>query len=496
MRAQKPRSFLWTAHPARALAEAWAVALLVLLWLSWLKEAQPEVIGIGLFFMCGLAGMWAVLRAAVPGGSFRRQGAYESGIAAALGLGMALTYFPARLAGLPDAWAAMGFDRGIITLLLAGTGVGYLGCRVLVRLWLAWDHMRRTRMRWALTHAHLLLVVLAAAGGALALLWLMPFGRTPALAGAAAHGWLASAIARFFLTIFPALSLVVILTVVALAIVLPPSALFSFLVARQTTRRLEALAQATAALRGGDYDARVVVGGEDELAQLQADFNAMADTLQRTLGDLQNERDNVATLLAARRELVAGVSHELRTPVATVRATLDSVLDHWHDGPPSEAQHDLEVAACEILRLQGLIDDLFTLSRAEVDALSLEVAAIDAGPALRQMADALAPLAWANGRVEVVAACRRISRPWTQTVTVSNKWWPTCCATPCATPRPAASWSCRPRPRVAVCASTCAIPAKASPPRICPASGTVSTAARAAAGRRTAPGWAWPWSKN
>jgi signal transduction histidine kinase len=109
---------------------------------------------------------------------------------------------------------------------------------------------------------------------------------------------------------------------VVLAAVLPLSALFSVLVARRATRRLERLASAASALRQGDLEARVEVSGEDEVAQLQADFNEMAGELSSTLHDLEVQRD-------ARRALVANVSHELRTPVATIRATIESALDHW-----------------------------------------------------------------------------------------------------------------------------------------------------------------------
>jgi signal transduction histidine kinase len=392
--------FLWSVHPLLAVVEAWGVALLALLALRGFLTAQPVVLSAGLLFMCGVAGLWAVLAARVPAGSARRQVGIELLTAGLLAAGMLAVQQPAGWLGLMPAWRQLGFAPGIISVVLLCTGVGYLGCRVVVRAWLVWDGMRRRRMLWSITHAHLMLVVLAAAAGSLALFYLTPFSHNVALAQAESHGLLATAAARFLLDIFPALSIIIILTVVAIVIILPPSALFSYFVARQTTRRLEALTRATAALRGGDYAARTPVQGEDEVAQLQADFNAMAERLQRTLADLSAERDNVAQLLRARRELVAAVSHELRTPVATVRATLDSLLEHGEEAP---ARHDLEVMEGEVLRLQGMIDDLFTLSRAEVDALSLECGPVDVAAALHQMVEAMAPLAWQGGRVEVVA---------------------------------------------------------------------------------------------
>jgi signal transduction histidine kinase len=198
-------------------------------------------------------------------------------------------------------------------------------------------------------------------------------------------------------------SVVALMTAVALAFLLPPSAVFSFLVARQTTRRLETLADAARSFREGKYESRVAVDGEDEVAQLQSDFNAMADDLEQTLHDLQVQRDTVFHLLDARRELVANVSHELRTPVATVRATLESALHHNPDTLPPSLRHDLEVTESEISRLQGLIDDLFTLARSDAGGLTLACRPVDAVPIIQRTVDALAPLAWNSGRVEVVA---------------------------------------------------------------------------------------------
>jgi len=125
--------------------------------------------------------------------------------------------------------------------------------------------------------------------------------------------------------------------------------------------------------------------------------------LARTLRDLQAERDKVAALLQSRRELVASVSHELRTPVATARATLESALGRPAEGMPEPLRHDLEVVEREILRLQRLIDDLFTLSQSDAGGLRIECQATSVGPVVQRMVDALAPLAWASGRVELVA---------------------------------------------------------------------------------------------
>lgn len=350
--------------------------------------------------------LWCALRLRLPIGRWWRNLLYESAIAAALALvllpllAIAASTILLLKQGLPivlegerslPALLAEGLVYypqilGVLLAIFIGALASFLVFRIGIRLWLRWNQMRRKRLRWALTHAHLLVVVIGAA-----------------LLGALLVGvdaLTSTGFPFYLLSILVALS---IFTSLALAIVLPPSALFSYLFARRMTRRIEALARATSALRQGEYSIRVPVMGEDEIARLQADFNAMAADLERTMRELQEERDAVATLLKARRELIASVSHELRTPIATLRGYLESTRTHWDATPPPTLRQDLQVMEQETIRLQALIDDLFTLSRAEVGKLELRCQNVDAGALARRVAATVAPLAWQAGRVEVIA---------------------------------------------------------------------------------------------
>lgn len=400
------RRLLWAALPAQALLEAWLLGLALLFLLSrQVGVVSPAVLSNGLLFLCGSCGMWVVLRSRLPQGSWQRQVLWELAVGLALSLVMGAGIgLVARILGWEETWLRSALGGPLLaSLLLLGTGPGYLVARVGVRLWLSWDRLRRRRMLWAITHAHLTVVVLLIfllAGGAL-LIAVLTDSNAPA--GPEPANLATSLTERLMHTVFPATVLILFLTAAAIAVMLPLSALFSFLVARRTTRRLEALAEAVKAFRDGQYDTRVERVGEDEVAQLQSGFNAMADELARTLRDLEAERDKVAALLQSRRELVAGVSHELRTPVATMRATLESALDRPAEAMPEPLRHDLDVVGREILRLQRLLDDLFTLSQADAEGLRIECQATDVAPVVRRMVDALAPLAWASGRVEVVA---------------------------------------------------------------------------------------------
>jgi signal transduction histidine kinase len=381
MMAWRPRSPFLRASPARALLETpfvLAGALLVGALLSgvWSPGRARLLVFAAL---CGV--LWCAVRLRLPTGAWWRRVAHDGvvGLLAGLALLPALTYAGAL------AYARRGIAGDVIAAIITVTACAsiFLLARVGGRLWLFWDRLRRTRLRWALTHAHLVVVV---AGLALfdVLLTII-------------NVWLGRGFPLFVI------AATIAVTTIMMSIVLLPAALVSFVVARGVTRRVESLAAATSRLRGGDYDSRVAVTGADEIAHLQTDFNAMAADLDRARRDLRAERDTVAALLRARQELIASVSHELRTPVATLRGYLESTRAHWDGGPPPTLRQDVDVMEREAIRLQTLIDDLFTLARADVARLELRRAPVDVGTLARCSVDAVAPLAWQSGKVEVVA---------------------------------------------------------------------------------------------
>jgi signal transduction histidine kinase len=340
-------------------------------------------IGIGCVLFCAL-------RLKLPVGEKRQQAIFEVTTGGALSLLLAsvelvVTLLLLQGAVINELW--QGLNRPLLSAVIALTlnFALFLLFRMGVRLWLFWNQLRRRQLVWTLTYAHVL-VILLMTGLLLVILEIL-------------------LIARFsdvFLVVSTTLGLLVVSAIALIALV-PPSILFSYLVMRRTTQRVKALATATSTLRSGNYGIRIPVVGEDEVAQLQADFNAMAIDLERSMRELQEERDRVAALLQARRELIANVSHELRTPMATLRSYLETTLMHWDEQSPSIMQRDLLIMEDEVIRLQLLVDDLFTLSRAEVGKLELQCESTDVGQLVCGIVETSAPLAWQSSRIELVA---------------------------------------------------------------------------------------------
>jgi signal transduction histidine kinase len=391
MKMHWPTPFL-RVYPKRAVLESLMLGIVSWIVLLLLQQYLPSFIwrisisiciGIGCVFLCAL-------RLKLPGGDKRQRGIYEVTTGGALSLllasiELAVTLVLLQRAAINQLW--LGLNRPLLSAVIALTlnFALFLLFRIGVRLWLFWEQLRRRQLVWTLTYAHVL-VMLLLTGLLLVILEIL-------------------IIARFsdvFLVVSTTLGLLVVSAIALIALV-PPSILFSYLVMRRTTQRVKALASATSILREGNYGIRIPVVGEDEVAQLQSDFNAMAIDLERSMRELQEERDRVAALLQARRELVANVSHELRTPVATLRSYLETTLMHWEEKSPSFVQRDLLVMEDEVIHLQSLVDDLFTLARAEVGKLELRCEPTDVGQLVRGIVETSAPLAWQSSRIELVA---------------------------------------------------------------------------------------------
>jgi two-component system sensor histidine kinase BaeS len=137
------------------------------------------------------------------------------------------------------------------------------------------------------------------------------------------------------------------------------------LIARWLSRRLDALRRGANRLAEGDYGARIAVVGQDEFAQLAADFNDLASALE-------NAR-------RSRRQWIADIAHELRTPLTALRAEIEALQDGVRPLTPA----GINSLAQETDRLTRLVDDLHLLSLSDLGALHYRFAPLMLGKLLR-----------------------------------------------------------------------------------------------------------------
>ncbi len=128
--------------------------------------------------------------------------------------------------------------------------------------------------------------------------------------------------------------------------------LLCYWLARYLTAPLRSLRAAVDRLGHGDLTARAEETRHDELGDLAASFNRMADHIQ--------------TLLAAERRLLFDISHELRSPLARLSVAVELARSDEAGGPM------LDRIQKEADRLNSLIRQMLEVTRTEGDPSRLK----------------------------------------------------------------------------------------------------------------------------
>ena len=98
------------------------------------------------------------------------------------------------------------------------------------------------------------------------------------------------------------------------------------------TRALKELATAAEHVSAGDLDRKVRESGSDEVGRVARAFNAMLDSLQRTLRRL-SQREALASV----GEFAASLAHEVRNPLTSIRVDLQRLEEKLPEDPAARA---------------------------------------------------------------------------------------------------------------------------------------------------------------
>lgn len=124
-----------------------------------------------------------------------------------------------------------------------------------------------------------------------------------------------------------------------------------YFLARKSLAPVAAMASQARGMGAANLGARLAVANQrDELGQLALSFNQLLERLEESF-----ERQ---------RRFIADASHELRTPVAILRGETEVTLSRV-DRSPEEYRETLGILRDESQRLTRIIEDLFTLTRAD-----------------------------------------------------------------------------------------------------------------------------------
>ncbi|MGY0488858.1 sensor histidine kinase [Streptomyces sp. WG-D5] len=153
----------------------------------------------------------------------------------------------------------------------------------------------------------------------------------------------------------------VVTTVVAMAAVVSLGT--ALVLGRWVVARSRELAVAARSFGdGGDFAAPA--------APATAELEELSRELAATSAKLAASRERERALETSRRELVAWISHDLRTPLAGLRAMAEAL----EDGVAADPDRYLRQMRTDVERLNGMVGDLFELSRIHAGALPLSPA--------------------------------------------------------------------------------------------------------------------------
>jgi signal transduction histidine kinase len=139
----------------------------------------------------------------------------------------------------------------------------------------------------------------------------------------------------------------------------------ALLIGRRVTGPIVAVAEAAEAIARGQYDTRVPVGSEAEIARLAESFNHMAIEVAAA----EETRREIAHMgrVATVAEIGASIAHELRQPLTAIRANAEAglLLLAIPRRDPAEEWASFRAIVADCDRAAEVIDDVRRLLRKE-----------------------------------------------------------------------------------------------------------------------------------
>jgi len=140
------------------------------------------------------------------------------------------------------------------------------------------------------------------------------------------------------------------LMLIAVSVILITSAL-SLLMARNFLAGVKVLVDGVHKLAAGEMQTRIQLKRTDELGDLAAQFNNLAEGLEKQS--------------RAQKQWIADTSHELRTPLSILRAQVEA----FQDGVQEITPRSLSILHSDVMGLSKLAEDLHWLARFDVGQL-------------------------------------------------------------------------------------------------------------------------------
>jgi signal transduction histidine kinase len=163
---------------------------------------------------------------------------------------------------------------------------------------------------------------------------------------------------------------------------------FGLYLARSIAQPAREVAEGAARLAGGDLGTRLRPQGVGEIEELTHAFNRMAERLEASRRELEEQNERLRESEHAKSELVSIVAHELRTPLASVLG-FTSIL-RQREVTDDQRREYLGIIEAQARRLGALVNDFLDVQHLEEGKLSIAKELVDVGSVIREQTELFA----------------------------------------------------------------------------------------------------------
>ncbi len=180
----------------------------------------------------------------------------------------------------------------------------------------------------------------------------------------------------------------VTLIIISLGIGFFSFAIYFSIFTRKISNYLDEINSGIKELSAGNFNISIPLRENNEFTDIARNLNHMAKDIQLIM-ELERSTEY------KKNELITNVAHDLRTPLTSIIGYLDIVSNHKLS--KEEQDKYIEIVYSKSIRLEKLIEDLFTYTKLEFGQVALHLGQVDMVKLMEQMLEEFYPSFCENG---------------------------------------------------------------------------------------------------
>ena len=140
------------------------------------------------------------------------------------------------------------------------------------------------------------------------------------------------------------------------------------------SRRINEIVEGLRRFKRGDLDHRLQVRGNDEMAEISRSFNKMADSIKRSIHELEEAREHAEQANRMKSEFLANMSHELRTPLNGIIGIAELLSLELNNPDKREYAETIRNSGQQLM---AVLSDVLDMAKIEANRLALNPQSVD-----------------------------------------------------------------------------------------------------------------------